>query len=370
MNHLVVCLVIIFILVGCSKEHTPEQKLKPVSAIELNKIKSFDSRILSGVIQPADTTTLTFEVSGKVEDVFFEIGEAFEKGEPLAKLEQTKYLLAVQEGEGQVSNAKAMLLNVKRDFERKASLVDDGAVSRAQYDVAKSQYESAKDKVDIAKVRLAMAKEELKDTTLIAPYAGTISIRYIEPSQQVSPSVAAFLIQGKESLEVSALAPEALLSSLTIDKPARVTISALNKTLSAKIKEIGTAAQGANAFPIILKVTASDTAGVRTGMSAEVQFKQQQGTEGAFVVPVSAIMAQDNNQHFVFKLVSTAQTDGQQTHYVLQKTTVDVVTFFAQKAQIKGDLYEGERIVNAGMAFLHDGQKVTLIEGEIKRLNP
>ena len=181
MNHIVVFLVIIFMLSGCSEEQVSEQKLKPVSAIELNKTKSFDSRILSGVIQPANTATLTFEVSGKVEDVFFEIGESFKEGEPLARLEQTKYLLAVQEAKGQVSNAKATMLNVKQDFERKASLVDDGAVSGAQYDLAKSQYESAKDKVDIAQVRLAMAREELKDTTLIAPYAGTISKRNIEP---------------------------------------------------------------------------------------------------------------------------------------------------------------------------------------------
>ncbi|KPH90290.1 MFP transporter [Pseudoalteromonas undina] len=370
MNHIVVFLVIIFMLSGCSEEQVPEQKLKPVSAIELKKTNSFDSRILSGVIQPADTTTLTFEVSGKVEDVFFDIGEAFDKGEPLAKLEQTKYLLAVQEAKGQVSNAKATMLNVKQDFERKASLVDDGAVSGAQYDAAKSQYESAKDKVDIAQVRLAMAKEKLKDTTLIAPYAGTISKRNIEPSQQVSPNISALLIQGKESFEVSALAPEGLLSSLTIDKPAKVTISALDKSLNAKIKEIGSAAQGANAFPIILKISANDIAGIRTGMSAEVQFKQQQGESHGFMVPVSAIMAKENNQHFVFKLITTAQADSQQAGYVLQKTTVDVMKFFAQKAQIKGDLKEGEQIVNAGMAFLHDGQKVTLIEGKIKRLNP
>lgn len=370
MNHLVICLVIIFVVSGCSKEPKPEQKLKPVSTIKLNKTNAFDSRILSGVIQPADTTTLTFEVSGKVEDVFFEIGETFDKGEPLAKLEQTKYLLAVQEGEGQLSNAQSVLLNVKQDFERKASLVDDGAVSRAQFDAAKSQYESAQDKVDIAKARLEIAKEDLKDTTLIAPYDGTISQRNIEPSQQVSPNTSAFLIQGKESFEVSALAPEGLLSSLTIDKPAKVVISALNKTLDAKIKEIGSAAQGANAFPVILKISASDIAGIRTGMSAEVQFKQQQEKSDGFMVPVSAIMAKEDNQHFVFKLVSTGQADSQQAGYILQKTTVDVVTLLAQKAQIKGDLKEGEQIVNAGMAFLHDGQKVTLIEGEIKRLNP
>ncbi|MFP3398641.1 hypothetical protein SB749_20155, partial [Brevibacterium sp. SIMBA_078] len=83
-----------------------------------------------------------------------------------------------------------------------------------------------------------------------------------------------------------------------IDKPAKVTISALDKSLNAKIKEIGSAAQGANAFPIILKISANDIAGIRTGMSAEVQFKQQQGESHGFMVPVSAIMAKENNQHF------------------------------------------------------------------------
>lgn len=79
MNHIVVFLVIIFMLSGCSEEQVSEQKLKPVSAIELNKTKSFDSRILSGVIQPANTATLTFEVSGKVEDVFLKLVSLLKK---------------------------------------------------------------------------------------------------------------------------------------------------------------------------------------------------------------------------------------------------------------------------------------------------
>ena len=41
MNHIVVFLVIIFMLSGCSEEQVPEQKLKPVSAIELKKTNSF-----------------------------------------------------------------------------------------------------------------------------------------------------------------------------------------------------------------------------------------------------------------------------------------------------------------------------------------
>ncbi|WP_301003437.1 hypothetical protein [Pseudoalteromonas sp.] len=75
MNHIV----IIFILSGCSEEQVSEKKLKPVSVIELNKAKSFDSRILSGVIQPANTATLMFAVSGKVEDVFLKLARLLKK---------------------------------------------------------------------------------------------------------------------------------------------------------------------------------------------------------------------------------------------------------------------------------------------------
>lgn len=356
---------------GCSEQEAPKKNPKPVSTITLSETQNFNKRIISGVVQPSDTTELSFEVSGKVEEVYFELGEAFKKGDKLAELEQTNYQLAVREREGQVSEARARLLETEQDFKRKRDLIKDGAVSKSQFDISKSQYESAKDQVEIAKARLGMAKENLKDTILIAPYAGTISDRSIEPSQSIRANMPAFTIQGDNGLEVSVLAPEAIVKSLSIGKKAEINIPAINKNFNAEISEIGTAAEDANSFPIIIKIASDqDMQFLKTGMSAEAVFKLSKDMEfkDSFNVPVSAVMAGEGNSHFIYKIET--QNKENESNHVLKHIAVNILEYYDQNAIIQGDLAEGERVVGAGLAFLQDGQAVSPIDGNIERYNP
>ena len=375
------------ILGACSEEKTVQKLDKPVSTMIIGETKTYESRVVSGVVQPSDTTQLSFEVTGKVQEVYFELGEGFEKGQPLAKLDQINYELAVKEREGQLSEAKARLLESRRDFERKSDLVKDGAVSKSQFDISKSQFETAKDQVDIAKARLGMAKEDLDDTTLKAPYKGTVAARMIEPSQRVSPNMAAFTVQGDNGLEVSVLVPESLLSSISIGKVASIEIPAVNMDFNAVIKEIGTAAEDASSFPVTLKINSEDTQKLKPGMSAEVtlEFDRVQEFAEGFKLPVNALLAESENRHFVFKLtkpetISQNNANGQEAiapeqtqnpdEFILTKAPVEIIQLFDQHAVVGGDLKEGEIIVDAGLPFLSDGLKVTPISKGVNRYNP
>jgi|TARA_A200000159_G_scaffold48004_1_gene44328 RND family efflux transporter MFP subunit len=375
------------ILGACSEEKTVQKLVKPVSTMIIGETKTYESRVVSGVVQPSDTTQLSFEVTGKVQEVYFELGEGFEKGQPLAKLDQINYELAVKEREGQLSEAKARLLESRRDFERKSDLVKDGAVSKSQFDISKSQFETAKDQVDIAKARLGMAKEDLDDTTLKAPYKGTVAARMIEPSQRVSPNMAAFTVQGDNGLEVSVLVPESLLSSISIGKVASIEIPAVNMDFNAVIKEIGTAAEDASSFPVTLKINSEDTQKLKPGMSAEVtlEFDRVQEFAEGFKLPVNALLAESENRHFVFKLtkpetISQNNANGQEAiapeqtqnpdEFILTKAPVEIIQLFDQHAVVGGDLKEGEIIVDAGLPFLSDGLKVTPISKGVNRYNP
>ena len=375
------------ILGAGSEEKTVQKLVKPVSTMIIGETKTYESRVVSGVVQPSDTTQLSFEVTGKVQEVYFELGEGFEKGQPLAKLDQINYELAVKEREGQLSEAKARLLESRRDFERKSDLVKDGAVSKSQFDISKSQFETAKDQVDIAKARLGMAKEDLDDTTLKAPYKGTVAARMIEPSQRVSPNKAAFTVQGDNGLEVSVLVPESLLSSISIGKVASIEIPAVNMDFNAVIKEIGTAAEDASSFPVTLKINSEDTQKLKPGMSAEVtlEFDRVQEFAEGFKLPVNALLAESENRHFVFKLtkpetISQNNANGQEAiapeqtqnpdEFILTKAPVEIIQLFDQHAVVGGDLKEGEIIVDAGLPFLSDGLKVTPISKGVNRYNP
>lgn len=370
-------LLLTVLLLGCGEEEKTENPPRPVKSMVVEAIKSYEERIVSGIIQPADTAELSFEVPGKVDEVYFELGERFQENDVLARLEQTNYELAVKEREGQLSETRARFLEAKRDYNRKADLVKDGAVSRAEYDLAKSEFESAKDQIKIAEARLGLAQEDLNDTVLSAPYEGTVAARHIEPSQRISPNEAAFVVQGEERLEVRMLVSESLLAKLEVGKQAQINVPALQENLEAKITEIGTAAEDANSFPVVLKMEREQIAGLKPGMSAEAIFQLDNSTfeRQGHILPVSAFMADKNNGHYVYKIVekpiTVDETKGDvETSYIVLKTPVTVLNLFDQYGVVKGDLEHGELIVENGLAFIKDGQAVTLIEEGIALYNP
>ncbi|MCG8550220.1 MAG: efflux RND transporter periplasmic adaptor subunit [Desulfobacterales bacterium] len=371
-------------LAACSDNGLPDKKMsekmpKPVSTILIGEINSYESRVFSGVIQSSDKTDLSFEVTGKVEAVHFKLGQGFEKGQPLAKLDQINYRLAVKEREGQLAEAKARLLEARSDFERKRALVQEGAVSRSQFDTSKSEFDTLKNQVDIAQARLGIAKEDLADTILKAPYKGTVAARFIEPSQTISPNTPAFTVQGDNGLEVSVLVPESLLSSLSVGKNADVKVKAVDMNFKAAVTELGTAAEKANSFPVVLKISSENTANVKSGMSAEVTFKLDRNIDSTQGVklPVGAFIAGGSSGHFIFKVVPAEEKSGKQEYgmnepsgFIVQKTPVQIVRLFDQHAVVRGDLRKGERIVDRGLAFLSDGKRVSPISKNVARYNP
>ena len=127
-------------------------------------------RRFSAIVRPAQTAEISFEVAGKVSDVYVELGQEFKKGDILAALDARAYALTVKQRQGQLSEAKARLFEAESDFKRKADLVKDGAVSQSVYDIAKAQFKTAQDQVDIAKSSLELAEKDLADTKIHAPY--------------------------------------------------------------------------------------------------------------------------------------------------------------------------------------------------------
>lgn len=346
-------------LSGCKDKEIEQIPPKTVVWQILEKDPGTFSRELSGVLQPAHMAELSFEVSGKIDNVNVELGEAFQKGAVLAILDKTIYTLTVEQRKGELSEARARLQETENDYRRKKRLLKDGAVSKSVYDVAKSQYESTKDQVAVARSRLSIAEEDLEDTQLIAPYDGSVSRRHIEPAQRITAGMTAFEIQGNTFLEISLSVPETIIGQLKVGQESMVTFPALPsfEYTKATITEIGTQADMANAFPVILSLP-EQSRDLKPGMTAEVSFvlgDPDKKGEG-FRVPVTAISAANDQNHFVFKIVENEDA----SFLKLQRTAVNIQDLRGDEVLIQGELLAGERIVRAGLAFLQDGQMVSL----------
>ncbi len=354
-------------IIGCSeKTKVEEPVIRPIAWIKVESAKFEQVRRLSGSLDAVEAANLSFEVNGKVERVLANLGDAVKKGDALAMLDTRSFELVLQGAQAQLQQAKANLTEAENEYKRYDELIKKKLVSQSGFDNARAAYESAQSAVEVAISQLNIARKDLQDTILIAPYDGKISKRQIEPSQQIAAGQTVFEIEGEHGLEVNVLVPENLVQLLPRHKVFPVRFPANRElALNAEISEIGSKAVAANAFPVTLTLEQQDPA-LRAGMTAEVDFtfqgKGRTGYTGETIkVPVTAVAAGADEKSYVFVF------DAEKS--VVSKREVQTENIINNEVLISSGLNPGEIVAIAGVAFLRDGQQVTLLDDSVQRFN-
>jgi len=360
-------LLIAIFLYGCNKPVAPiEKAIRPIMWTEVSISSLEQVRTLSGIIAPVEATNLSFEVSGKVQSVNASLGNEVKKGDELARLNQRSFNLSLRSAQAQYEQSKVSFIDAKNEYLRYEKLIAQGLISQSGYDNAKAAFESSKSVVDINKAQLDIATKNLQDSILTAPYDGIITKRIIEPSQQINAGQSVFEIEGKHGLEVRMMVPETLIQELKQDAILPVRFPVLsNIEMLGQITEIGTRAETANAFPVTV-VLQEDNNQLRAGMTAEVEFSFQgigrTGHQGPSIkVPVSALSAGLDQKAYVFVY--------NPKRAIVERKQVQTENILNNEVFISSGLNSGDIIATAGVAFLSDGQKVTLLDKHTQRFN-
>ena len=359
--------IIILLLVGCNEP--AKEVIKPIRPIMWTTVavSSFEQiRTLSGIVAPVEATKLSFEVQGKIEKINVNLGNEVVKGQELARLNQRNFTLGLQSAQAQYQQAKATLLDASSSYNRYEKLLKQGVVSQSGFDNAKATFDASKSATDVAQAQLDIASKNLQDSILLAPYDGVITKRLFEPSQQISSGQSLFEIEGNHGLEVHVMVPETLIRELTQNAILPLKFPVLpNVTMQGRITEIGTRAEYANAFPVTV-VLQGDNPLLRAGMTAEVEFSfagtGRTGHKGdAIRIPVTALSAGLAQKAYVFVYNNETQQ--------VVKTQVQTENIFKNEVIISSGLKQGDIIATAGVAFLRDGQQVSLADNSIQRFN-
>ena len=367
---------IILIMSGCADPKPQAELLRTVMVSQVQAYDGQQSHVLSGVVQAAETSQLSFEVAGVVENVNVNLGDTIARGDKLARIESKVFELAVKQRQGQLSEIQARIKDAQKDVNRKKQLVETGAVSQAEYDVAVTQLNALSDQAEVAEAQLSIAEEDLADTTLVAPYAGTIAQRHIEPSQRVTPAQPAFTVEGTAGLEVALSVPESMINYLNVQDVVKVTVYALGETnLKGRIFEVSSRAGSANAFPVTVQLDDAPK-GLQPGMSAEVTLSytgktnNNRESRGGFIVPLSALGNGSNDSYFVYTATPIEHESGDKSPvYRVTKVPVTLLNMNKDTALIEGEFDGLPSVVRAGVAHLSADQRVHVANGDTHFFN-
>jgi RND family efflux transporter MFP subunit len=332
----------------------PEQ-VRAIRAFTVTDVAGGQVRRFSGLIEASETSALSFQVGGNVREVRVNQGDTVRTQQVLATLDAEPYRLNVQAAEAELDRARAYFTQARADYERHQRLVAQRAVAQVQFEAAQRTFLSARSQVDLATAKLNLARRDLRNTTLIAPFDGTIAERLVDPFVEVRAGQTLFRMNASGGMQASIGVPETTIAQLALGMPATVTVPQIAEPMEAHISEIGSAAGPGNVFPVKAALTLPPPA-VRAGMTAEATLRLPEAdTDASYFVPLAAIApGEQSGEGFVFVYDQQSST--------VRRTPVHSAGPLAGNMVAVTGVGSGDVVASAGVAFLADGQKVKLME--------
>ncbi|EPC01995.1 hypothetical protein L861_20295 [Litchfieldella anticariensis FP35 = DSM 16096] len=321
---------------------------------------------LSGQIQAAEKTSLSFEISGEIERMAVDVGDHFAAGDVLAELNDARYRLVLNQRRAEESEARAQHQEKRQDYTRQASLQEKGFVSQAHLDTARAALDTAESQLASAAAARELAERDLRMTSLHAPFDGSVSQRHVEPSERVSANQAVFgVISEREGFEMHTNIPETLVTAIPPDSTHRVSVPALDgASIPATVRHLGTQPQSSNNYPMVLSLDDAPP-GLRSGMTAQVELSihkaQAADTQTLqWSIPLTALVYDPEGSAHVLRVTDEMR---------LERVAVDVDSIDDGVAIIHGEMTAGERIVARGAEFVSEGETVSLLGQGPERYN-
>ena len=353
------CLGLVLTLGACTEEPPqPTERIRAIKTVTVAERASGIPRKFSGVVEAADTSALSFEVAGNVQEVRADVGDAVKKGQILAVLDKRDFRLQVESAQAELARERAGQTQRRKDFERVQSIFkeDAGATSQAALDETQAAFESAQSTVSYAVSKLDLARRDVEKTQLVAPFDGVVAERHIDPFQEVSRGQKIFDLFAEGTMEVAISVPETIIEHVTLGLPSQIRFpTAADLILAGQVSEVSSSAGTANAFPAKVKILNGNKR-VLPGMTAEVNLQLSLESGGdAYLVPVQAVTAgEDHERGYVFIFDQASAT--------VQKTLVKVSGFRDNNIIVASGVQAGDVVAVAGVSFLEDGQQVKLLE--------
>jgi len=343
---------LLLITTACS-QNTAEISEKPkkknqdhlVEAIVAERSVLGIERVRTGTLRARREVEIHNQEEGEIIQLPFFEGDRVKKGDVVVRLDD-KLLRA------QLSRARATRQQAEQDLQRIRNLFKKKLVSDEELSRSETAVEVAKSDEEVLATRLSY-------TRIVSPINGIVSARLSEPGNIAERYTHILTISDPTSLVTEVTLSELLISQLSVNYPAEVSIDALgDKTFNGKVSRI---------FPNLDPVTRRGTVevelhpvpqGARPGQLCRVKLKTLAADR--LMLPFSALR-RDQIGEYVFVIDEEGKAK--------RAAVVGGLRIGEQVEVIKG-ITEGQQVITKGFLDLTPGKKVKVVSENMKQNQP
>ena len=358
MKTLIIILSVIGLLSACDKQ---EEVIEiPLRSVKYQTISYSSDKLVktfSGVTKAELEASLSFRVSGRVEDIPVKVGDKLTKGQLVGRLDSKDYEVLLEQARAELASAKASLRSAEAEYNRTIGLYEKRNASKSQLDSARAASESAEAQVKASKQQVEAARLQVSYTNLYSPQECIVSTLPVKENENVSSGQEVASVNCGKKIEVEVGIPESFIDEVEENQAVNVSVTAMDgNSYTGKVSEISSGSSDqAAAFPVTITLD-GDNAAMRAGLAAEVEFTQSNGNEESFfILPITAV-AHDEQGDFAFVLKPDQSTDEKEG--TVKKTYIEVKDIVQQGIRVSSGLNDGDKVVTAGVTVIRDGMAV------------
>jgi RND family efflux transporter MFP subunit len=185
----------------------------------------------------ADVVPVAADVSGLVSDVFVHDNQRVKKGEPLFRIDQKRFELALQTAQATVASRQAALDQGQRDLARSKALATV-AVTQQKYEQDQSSVAVQQAALDQAHADLDVAKLNLERSTVTAPVNGIVTNFGLLPGRYVTAGAPIMAIIDSDTFRVEGYFEETKLRNVHVGDRASVRLIGDPRVLTGHVESI------------------------------------------------------------------------------------------------------------------------------------
>lgn len=317
----------------------PAAQPQPVRTQVITTTALDETATATGVVEAVASVELRPEASGTVVEVGFEDGAHVEKGDRL--------LVLRPDSANADNRAAASELQL-----REAELARAKELRQNDY-ISDADLQAAQNARDLAAATVSRARDTVRRTEIIAPFAGNVGKRDVQPGDYVDSSSVITRLDDLSEIYVDAAFPERLLPALRVGQPVEVTIDALpGEKFSSQLTYVAPRLDAATRMIEVRTrlpnpVLPDGTYRLKPGLGARISVTVDR-REAAVVVPAQAIVASGGGN-----TVWVATADGK-----AEARPIEIGVRRADAVEVTSGLGPGDKLIVDGLVKLFPGAPI------------
>ncbi|WP_286740835.1 efflux RND transporter periplasmic adaptor subunit [Acinetobacter sp. UBA1496] len=240
-------------LTACQKDEIekPVETKTKIELIEKDLVPVKDGTSIAksaftGTLRAVNQSSIQAQVTATATQVYVQVGQAVSKGQVLVRLNNQDNAARLAQARANLSAAQAQANLAKNMMQRKQRLLDQGFISKVEYEQANVDYQAQLENVRAQQANVNIAQKAEREGTIYSPISGVITQRQVDAGQTVAAGQTLFEIVDPNHLEIQAKLPSDMQAALKVGQRIEYTIQGNPAQLTAVLSRISPIADPAS----------------------------------------------------------------------------------------------------------------------------